>query len=253
MVIPHLGELSMTRGPTAAWRQDVFRRPECIDVEKCGTTTTRYPVFMERKKRLVIAWGGHMRVAMLLLEHLWREQLVTRWKSLPFDIAELGGPKGVPDLLVELDSGELHVIQVRAKRFLTEEAQQKYQREREFLEPLGFRFHVWTNKDVLSSRTSHTVAELDRGRMFPAPAVTLEAIRQAALSAKCLGELFDQFGWDDVLSAAALLSFHFDITEPIHENTPILRLHSASHYRHLFETRDAAQAWWDALCVPTEV
>lgn len=243
----------MTCGPTAAWREDVFSKPECFDVESCGTTTTRYPVFMERKKRLVYAWGGYERVAMLLLEHLWREQLVARWKSQPFDIAHLGGRKGIPDFLVELDCGELHVIQVRAKRFLTEEVQQKYRLECEFLEPLGFRYNVWTNKDVLSSKTSHTVAELDRGRMFPAPAATLEAIRQAALSATRLGELFDRFGWDDVMSAAAHLCFHIDITEPIHEHTAISRPHSAARYRRLFEAGDVAQAWWEALNMPAEV
>lgn len=236
----------MKRGPSKAWREEVFHTSERIDVDKLGTTSTRHPVFMEREKRIVYA-SGHERTALLLFEHLWRERLVSRWKSQPFDLDELGGPAAVPDALVELDDGELHVIQVRAKRFLTPEVQNKYDLEREFLEPRGYHYHVWTNHDVLSSNTSHTVAQLDRGRMFRAPAHTIEAIRQAALNATQLGVLLDRFGWDDALSAAALLAFYIDITEPVHENSAILRNHSPARYRHLFKSRDAAHAWWNAL------
>lgn len=237
----------MRRAPTAAWREEVFSSPERVDVAKRGTQTTRHPVFMERSNRIVVAWGGHERVALHLLEHLWREKLVTRWKSQPFDLTELGGPEGLPDVLAELANGDLHVIQVKAARFLTPEVEQKYAVEREFLEPLGFGYHVWTNRDVLSSKTSHTVAELDRGRMFPASAETIEAIRDAARSATRLGELEDQFGWDDVLSAAAHLAFHIDITEFVNEHSTILRNHSAERYLHLFKARNASEEWWQAL------
>jgi hypothetical protein len=237
----------MKSGISAARREEIFTSPERIDVAKRGTTSTRYPVFVERQMRIVHAWGGYERVALQMLEHLWRVKLVTRWKSQPFDLAELGGPRAVPDVLVELACGSLHVIQVRAKRFLTREIEHRYEIEREFLEPLGFRYHVWTNHDVLSSKTSHTVAELDRGRMFPAPLTKIEEIRKASLSATLVGELLDQFGWDDVLSAAACLAFQIDITEPIHEDTPILRNHSPARYRHLFEPRNAAHEWWSAL------
>lgn len=241
------GRVPGSTGPTSAWREQVFGSREAIDVAKQGTTTTRYPVLMERSKRIIYAWGGHERTALLLLEHLWRLGHVARWKSQPFNLADIGGPRAVPDILVELPDESLHVIQVRAKRFLTEEVQHKYAIEREFLEARGFRYHVWTNHDVLSSKTSHTVAELDRGRMFRAPLQTIEAIGQAAISAVQLGDLINQFGWDDTLSAAALLAFHIEITEPLHEQTPILRNPSHFHYRHLFESRDAAEAWWEAL------
>ncbi len=196
-------------GPSKARRQEIFDSPERIDVAKRGTTSTRFPVVMEREKRIVYAWGGYERAALLLVEHLWREKLVSRWKSQPFNLAEFDGPNAVPDLLVELASGELHVIQVRAKRFLTPEVQHKYDVEREFLEPLGFRCHVWTNHDVLAPKTSHTVAELDRGRMFPAPATTIREIAQAAKSAPVLGDLLKKYPWDDVISAASHLAFWY--------------------------------------------
>jgi hypothetical protein len=202
---------------------------------------------MERSNQIVHANGGYERVALHLLEHLWREKLVTRWKSQPFNLQELGGPNAVPDVLVEIGDGQLHVIQVRAWRFLTEEVKEKYERERQYLLPLGFHYHVWTNRDVVGSKTSHTVAELDRGRMYPAPAQTIQAIREAAKTATRLGELDARFGWDDTLSAAALLAFHFDITEPLHENTQILRDHSPERYLHLFAARNAAEEWWQAL------
>jgi hypothetical protein len=236
--------------PSKAWREEIFSSSPRIDVDKRGTQTTRHPVFMERTNRMIYAWGGYERIALHLLEHLWREKLVRRWKSQPFNFAELGGFDAVPDILVELFNGDLHVIEVRAWRFLTDDMKAKYGRGRDFLQPLGFKHHVWTNHDVLSSKTSHTVAELDRGRMFPAPAETIEAIREAAKAATRLAELDEQFGWDDTLSAAAQLAFHFDITEPLYENTQILRNHSPERYLHLFAARNAAEEWWQALDTP---
>jgi hypothetical protein len=237
----------MTKRPSTAWAASVFSSPPRIDVETHGKQTTRHPVWIAWRRTVGYANGGYERVAHHLLEHLWAEGLVKRWKSQPINLNELGGPNAVPDILVELASGSLHVVQVKAQRFMTKDVEEKFERERQFLEPLGFVYRVWTTKDVLSSKTSHTVAELDRGRLHPAPAETIARIHEASKAAHRLGELLDQFGWDDTLSAAAHLAFHIDITEPLHENTPLLRNHSCSRYTHLFARRDATASWWEEL------
>jgi hypothetical protein len=233
-------------GPTEAWRRDIFNSPERIDVEKHGKSTTRYPVSVAWSGRIVHA-SGHERIALLLLEHLWAEGLVKRWKSQPLNLQEIGGPCAVPDILVELRSRELHVIEVKAQRFLTTEVQAGFDLQRAFLQGKGFGFHVWTNANVLSSETSHTVSELERGRNYPAEREVVDEIKTAASGCAKLGELTERFGWDDTLSAAAQLAFHFDITKPIHEETHLLRNHSAAYYDHLFARRDAPRSWWDSL------
>lgn len=233
--------------PSEAFLNDIFATGERIDVGKRGTQTTRRPIHVAGSSRVVYACGGHEATCLNLLEYLRLLGVVKRWKSQPFNLLELGGPDAVPDVLAQLPSGAAEVIQVRAWRFLTPEVQEKYAREREFLQPLGFGFHIWTNHDVLSSDTSHTVAELARGRLYPAARERIEEIRAAAEHAEHLGTLLDQFGWDDALSAAAHLAFHFDITQPIHEHTQLLRGHSATRYVHLFAGRHAPSGWWESL------
>lgn len=242
----------MKMRPSEAVLNDIFGSGERIDVAKRGTQTTRRPIHVAGSARVVYACGGHEATCLNLLEHLRLLGVVKRWKAQPFNLLELGGPDAVPDVLVQLSWGDAGVIQVKAKRFLTLEVQEKYTREREFLQPLGFGFHIWTNHDVLSSDTSHTVAELARGRLYPAARERIEEIRAAAQHAEQLGTLLDQFGWDDTLSAAAHLAFHFDITQPIHEQTKLLRGHSPTRYVHLFTGRPAASSWWESLA-PTNV
>jgi len=238
--------------PSEAWRNEVFSSPERINVLKNGKSTTRHPVAVGWSGQITYANGGHERIAQLILEQLWAEGLVRRWKAQPFNLKEIGGPDAVPDLLAELESRALHVIQVKAKRFLTEEVTARFDLQRAFLEPKGFTFHIWTNADILSSQTSHTVNELERGRRYPASPEMIATIKAAAEKACTVGDLLAQFGWDDVLSAAAQLAFHFNITQPIHESTPLLRHHSSSHYAHLFTRGSATANWWETLA-PSKV
>lgn len=233
--------------PSAAWRNEVFASPQRIDVERTTKATTRHPVGQGWTGDITYANGGHERVAMLILEHLWIAGFVKRWKGQPFNLKELNGPNLVPDLLAELRDSTLHVIECKAHRFITPDVQEKFNTERAFLEPMGFRFHVWTNRNRLSSATSHTVAELERGRTYPAEVERIREIGAAALSAKVLGDLTSVFGWDDTLSAAAHGQFHFNFMRPIDEETPILLHPAEAVINDLFERRHEAPGWWDQL------
>lgn len=238
-----------SKAPSEAWRRSVFDSAPRIDVEKTGNSSTRHPINVGWTGNLAYANGGHERTAMLILEHLWVLGLVRRWKSQPLNLQEVGGPNCVPDILVELQSRELQIVECKAKRFITPEVQAKFDRSRDFLPEVGIGFHVWTNRDFLSSDTSHTVAELERGRTYPPTAERLRQIAEAARSAHFLGDLTDKFGWDDALSAAAHIQFHFDFMRPIDEETPI-QAHSSYNYSdRLFKGRNAHGSWWSQLTV----
>jgi hypothetical protein len=230
-----------------AWRDQVFESSERIDVEKTAKSTTRHPVSVSWRSGYTYANGGHERTAALILDQLWYEGYVRRWKAQPVNFQEFGGPDAVPDFLAELSDDSLHFIQVKAKRFLSEEVEAAFALQRSFLESAGFGLHVWTNQDVLSSATSHTVNELERGRRYPAGQDVVEQIRLSAANCSTVGELLRDYGWDDTLSAAAQLAFHIDFTSPIHEHTPILRDRPPSHYGRLFARRNASREWWDTL------
>lgn len=238
---------SGSSAPSEAWREEIFNSKPRRNIEKEGKSTTRSQVTVEWTGRDEYINGGHERVAALLLEQLYIDGYVRRWKPQPINLLELGGPDAVPDFLVELDDRTLHVIEVKAKRFVSSDLLARFGNFEEFLKPLGFAFHLWTNADKLSSATSHTVSELEHGRRFPASPEIIDEIQERAAGFEVVGQLLDLYSWDDVLSAAAYRAFHIDIAKPIHEKTPLLRNHSRTLCNYLFATRNAPTSWWDTL------
>jgi hypothetical protein len=237
-----------SKEPSRGWRDGIFGSPPRRSVANQSKSTTRIPVLTETGWQF--GEGGHEATGLMLLRHLQHFGLVKRFKSQPFSLGEIGGPKDrIPDLLVELDGGSptLHVVQVKSKRFLTEEVQQKFDSERALLESKGFGFHIWTDRDRLSRHTSHTVRMLDRGYRHRVPNDLAKRIRASAQNAKTLAPLLFEFGWDDTISAAALGAFHFHTLEKIHENTPIYLHFPRQLYADLFDTRNAAPNWWTGL------
>lgn len=236
------------RSPSSVWRNEIFESPPRIDVERVGRATTRHQVPIGwRHGELVYANGGNERTAMLLLEALWVIGVVKRWKSQPLDLSEIGGPHCVPDLLVELSSGDLHVVECKSKRFLSDEVKARFDLARDFLEERAIDHHVWTNRDVLNADLSHVVSELMRGRLCPAPKALQLEIAEAATKAVCIGDLAQTFSWDDIISTAANGHFHFHLLEVLNEQTRI-ELHPAEDYeRLLFARRHADAGWWGKL------
>lgn len=233
--------------PSSAWLNEIFSSPPRRDIERDSKSTTRVPV--QFPSAVMYGEGGHEATALHLLNHLLRNGLALRVKAQAFCLEEIGGPRGrVPDILVELDiDPPLHIIQCKSKRFITPEVQQKFDEEKEFLEPRGFKFHCWTDRDKLSNPTSQSLRLLDRGLQLPLTHARLLEIESAASQATHLGDLLDQFGWDDVIAAAANGAVHFNITEKIHEQTPLLPRFPRKKYELLFEHRAVPRGFWNAL------
>lgn len=233
--------------PTSAWLNEVFNSPPRRDIEHDSKSTTRVP--LQFPSAVIYGEGGHEATALHVLNHFLRNGLARRVKAQSFCLDEIGGPRGrVPDILVELDiDPPLHIIQCKSKRFITPEVQQKFDEEKEFLEPRGFKFHVWTDRDKLSSPTSQSARLLDRALQLPLTHARLSEIESMARQATHLGELLDQFGWDESIAAAANGAFYFNITEKIDEQTPLLSHFPRQKYELLFEHRPVPRGFWNAL------
>lgn len=238
----------LNKEPSRAWRDSIFSSAPRRCVAKQSKSTTRVPVFTD--SGVQFGEGGHEATALMLLRHLQLFGAVKRFKSQPFSLEEIRGPRDrIPDILVELESGSpaLHVVQVKSKRFINEDVQQKFDMEREFLESKGFGYHVWTDRDRLSRHTSHTVRMLDRGFRHRVSSDVAGRIHAAARDVATLAPLLLEFGWDDAISAASLGAFHINSLEKIHENSPV-HLHFPSHlYTDLFARRNDAADWWEGL------
>ena len=233
--------------PTRAWLSEIFNSPPRRDIEHDSKSTTREPVNFP--DTVMYGEGGHEGTALHLCNHFLRNGLALRVKSQALSLDEIGGPKGrVPDILVELDiDPPLHIIQCKSKRFITPEVQQKFDEEKAFLEPRGFKFHCWTDRDKLSRPTSQSIRFLARGLLLPITHSRLSEIESAASRASQLGELTDQFGWDEAIAAAANGAFYFNITEKIHEQTPLLSRFPRQNYELFFKQRSVRHGFWNAL------
>lgn len=240
--------------PSKAKLDEWFNSSPLRDVKRKSKSTTRTPHRSQQSTSgTMYAEGNNELCGLRLLEYLWRCRLVKRFKSQAFDLGELGGPSGhVIDLLVELWDGSVHVIQVKSQRFVTSEVQAVLDMEKEFLENRGFNFHVWTDRDRVGSPTNHSVNQMDRGFRFPADPSVLDLIGQRVREgALTLNPLLQEFGWDDVMSAAAYLKFHLNITKEIHENAPVYQTLPADYYAFLFKGRNESRSWWDSLTAAT--
>lgn len=235
--------------PSLAWRKKTFESPPIRDVDGDSKTTTRIPTFIQSLGRDAYAEGGIEASALQLLQHLQKNGLVSRFKEQPFALAELGGPaKRVPDVLVELAFDlSLHVIQCKSKRFIDDVVRNKFDTERLILEPLGFNFHIWTNRDVLARSTSESVRLIDRGFRFPPTAEVIRKIEMEASHESILGPLLEKFGWEDCIAAAAHGAFYLNVMEKINENSKITRQFTPSNYLHLFARQEASKSWWESL------
>ena len=231
---------------SAAWRNSIFDSGERREAAR---SSTRFKVRVTWQNRETMVSGGHERAAALLLDHLWAVGLISRWKPQPLCMSEIGGSSAVPDFLAELrrPPGTLHLIQVKAARFLTQEVNEEFDGQRLVAQSNGMGFHVWTNANVLGGKTLHTLNNLDRGsRNSPVPE-RIEEIRVAAQQCKTLGELLDRFDWDDVEAAAASFAYFIDVTKSMDRNSPIRTTAAPQLYEHLFMGRSSPTSFWKSL------
>lgn len=231
-----------------AWREEVFSSPPRRDIARESKATTRLPVIVPMQGCTFYGDGGNEHVALLLLRHLQSIGIVRRFKSQPFYLEELGGPgKLIPDLLVELHDWSLHVIECKSSRFVTDEVKARFAIEEQCLIDLGFRFHIWTNRDKVGRPISSAVRELDRGFKRPPPHETVNQISSSVCSSTTLGDLLVNFGHDDVIGAAAVCAIHFDLRRELHE-TSAVTLHPSPEYQdYFFESRHVPDGWWESL------
>lgn len=237
-----------TSAVSLAWREEVFSSPPRRDIARTTKATTRFPVHVPAQRCVFYAEGGNEHVALLVLNHLQSLGIVKRFKSQPFFLEELRGPaKTIPDILVELHDGSLHVIECKSKRFLTDEVKERFGVERECLEQLGIGFHIWTNRDKVGQPISSSVRVLDRGRRHPPPAEVVERIRASVAAETMLGDLLSAYGLDDVFGAASVCAIYFDLRRALHETTPITLRPCSEYESYFFARRHVPDGWWASL------
>lgn len=230
------------------WVDSVFTSPPRRNVNKQSKSTTRYPVRVPAQQVEFYAEGGNEHTAMLVLRHLQQLGLVRRFKGQPFALEEIGGPHDrIPDLLVELPDESLHVIECKSHRFLTDEVKDRFEAERICLNTYDIEFHIWTDRDKVGRPTSQSVRLLDRGFRYPPSPEVMSSIRNRATQVTRLHELLTDFGWDDVMAAAAHCAFHIDIRETIHEETTISPTGPQDYINYFFERRHVPGGWWDSI------
>lgn len=223
--------------PSQAWLRAVFESPPRRDVNRVCKSTTRYPHFAKCIEQLLYAEGGNENAAMLLFEQLWREGYVSRYKTQPFMLEEIGGPaKRVPDFLVELFDGRIYVVQIKAERFCTDPVKTTLDIDRVFLIDHGFEHLLWTDKSVLSYGLKTNMLRLDLAARHPPEKQILDDMQMAAQQAKTLGDLQPKFDWEEIMAAIATQKIYVPHSESYHEKTPLSLAPSFAEAELLFRT-----------------
>lgn len=238
------------------WRELVFRSVPAREVMGRSRPTMRFRVVSDVDGLTRIAEGGNEYTAWLLLTHLTRLGLVTRFKFQPFNLADYGGTKGFPDLLVELQDGELVVVEVKSSKYVTAEFLETYREHEVLLERMGLPSVLWADakahsaQPVLSRSTRNNLSELDRCKGVHLDHPLLDQMRRSTAAGPIsLAALLDESEahWDQAMSALAANHLSTNIEEPIHETSNIYAPASSHSYKHYFSQRTDSESWWRHL------
>ena len=233
------------------WVDSVFDSLPRRAVEGRSRPTQRYFNFCRSSNQIVYAEGGNEQTALLMLEHFWRINFVRRFKFQPFCLNELNfASRAVPDILVELSDGSLHVIQIKSAKYLTSDVLRELSDIGKIISAHGFSYHTWTDRDKLNRDTWHNARNIGRGCAFTVSVqertLLREAVKRGPITLKSLVTSTD-FSQDQVFAGLAEAIIHIDITRKIDENSQIHASLPESYYSFLFEKRHGDGGWWHNL------
>lgn len=237
------------------WRDATFDTPPARQVAGRSRPTQRSRI-QDPTGREHICEGGNELTAAMLLNHLCRLGLVRRYKFQPFNLQDFGGESGYPDLLVELSTSELVVVEVKSAKFLTSDYLDKYRaRERELI-ALGIPAVLWTDKkaeqaiEALTHSARNNLLDLERCSQITAADEVLARLRVGVSRGRVrLTQLLTDAGatWEELMYAWAHNYVQAPIKEKLHETTLFAEAASHGSYRHYFDAGSGSASWWESL------
>jgi hypothetical protein len=237
------------------WRELIFGSSPAREVMGRSRPTMRFRS-IDHDDVLIHQEGGNEHTAWLLLSHLVRVGLVRRFKFQPFNLADYGGPKGFPDLLVELASSELIVVEVKSAKYVTAEFLESLGERDALIESLGMACRLWTDRKVANATTALSVhirnnlLEINRCKEIPLAAEFLEALRRTTITGPItLAAILDSTGahWEQLMSAIAANHISISLEEKLHEASVIKPPATPRTYEHYFSQGPGSQSWWRRL------
>lgn len=237
------------------WRDAIFDEPPARRVAGRSRPTQRSRV-LDTAGGEHICEGGNELTAALLLNHFCRLGVVRRFKFQPFNLADFGGEAGYPDVLVELGTLKLFVVEIKSAKFLSEEYLDKYRaRERELV-ALGLPVVLWTDR-----KAQHAIAALTQGarnnlldiercsNLYPREEILKTICEHVQRKKVRLAQLLAQTGatWEELMFAWAHNHIRGPVEETLHETTLFTEAASPVDYHSYFEPRAGAQSWWRCL------
>ena len=200
--------------------------------------------------------GGNEHTAWLLLSHLVRVGLVRRFKFQPFNLADFGGKKGFPDLLVELASSELVVVEVKSSKYVTADYLTSFKERDALITAMGMSCRLWSDRKAVNATTAlsihirNNLLDINRCKDIPLEPELLESLRRITMTNPItLAALFDATGahWEQLMSAIAANHISINFQEKLHEASIVKPPATARTYEHFFSSGPGTQGWWRSL------
>jgi hypothetical protein len=235
--------------------EKAFGAPEVRAVKGRSRPTQRYVFKDPLNRQLIWAEGGNELNAALVLMYMKSMGMVRRFKLQPFHFKDIDETlSGVPDILVELNDGTIYVIEVKARRYITDEVNEKLQRIKTNLNLLGIHYLLWTDADKfgktnkLNRSLSENVRTVHRGRSIEISDEQLKSIEEMVHAGPtCLKDIHQQYGWDLTTAAWARGAFYIDLQKPIDENSPLKKVTAQKVIDYFFEKNEVVGTWWSSL------
>lgn len=237
------------------WRELVFGSSPARKVMGRSRPTMRFRS-IDPDDSLTHQEGGNEHTAWLLLSHLKRVGLVRRFKFQPFNFADYGGPKGFPDILVELTNEELVVVEVKSAKYVTAEFLASLRERDALLRTMGLGSRLWSDgvaahaTPALTLCVKNNLLELNRCKDIPTDRELLDALRQATNKGPItLAAVLDATGahWEQLMSALAANHISINLQKKLHETSLIYTPATDSTYEHLLSQGPGSAGWWRSL------
>jgi len=247
---------SRNEGRIETYFENAFATKPVRKVKGKSRPTQRYLLInhFENNKE-IWAEGGNELTAVLLLMHLQSLGVVRRFKFQPFNFYDLDEAlEGVPDILVEMSNGRFYVVEVKARRYITAEVNEKLNQIDESLKSLGIDYLLWTDKDKygrtnkLNQNVWRNVRTIHRGWLIGISRELVQCIFEKVKSEPItFSDLFGEFGWDLCIAAWARGAFHLKIQKEFDEKKILSPRYSSLDTAFFFSKNAIVGSWWGSL------
>jgi hypothetical protein len=202
----------------------------------------------------MVSEGGFESTTRTLLTLMENAGIVRRFKPQPFKLTEIEhGLRAIPDFIFEMDDGKQFVVEVKTKRFMTEDVLRKCRAVERVINASGMKYLLWTDAWPLNRDLWHILRHIRRAGMSAVPRNEIDRLVQVVgENGKTVAELRTSGYFSITIHAAAWEArVGFDILSPWSDSTVVSREMAKFQFFRTLTTAVDSHSVWNSLDTPS--